>query len=160
MSYYDYTFEGEIVNHDVGYIYTVIFLPEHLIGELPLDKYPRLRIEGEVAEQPFEGAWQPVRGRWYVMLSKDLLKAAEVMLGDIVEMRFRVVDQNTVDIPAELQQVINFRDNISEVWETLTPGKQRGFAHHISSAKTLPTRQKRLHQVIRALEEGLSLRDL
>ena len=160
MGYYDHTFEGDIVHHDVGYIYTVIFLPPDLIDKLPFDKYPRLRIEGEVAGQPFEGAWQPVRGRWYIMLSKPLLKAAEVGVGDEVEVRFSVVDQDAVDVPAELERALLENARADSAWHELTAGKKRGFAYHVSSAETTPTRQKRLVQVIEALETGKTLREL
>jgi hypothetical protein len=63
---YPFSFEGEVVHHDVGtYRYTVIFLPADIAGQLPFAEHPRLRVTGEVAEIPFSGAWQPVRGRWY-----------------------------------------------------------------------------------------------
>jgi hypothetical protein len=73
VTYYSHAFEGRIEHHDVGtYRYTVVFLPRELALSLPLEEHPRLRVSGEVAEVPFSGAWQPVRGRWYLMLSKPL----------------------------------------------------------------------------------------
>ncbi|MEM7738066.1 MAG: YdeI/OmpD-associated family protein [Deinococcota bacterium] len=154
MSFYPYTFTGFIEHHNLGtYRYTVIFLPKDLHADLPLDKYPRLRVSGEIAEQPFEGAWQPVRGRWYIMLSKKLLKDAAVGVGDDVEVRFEVVDQEAVDIPLELQQALSENSQAADAWEALTVGKRRGLTHRISSAKTAKTRTRRLQEVLEILLE-------
>ena len=103
--YYPNAFEAAIVHHNVGsYRYTVVFLDDSLVPQLPLDRYPRLRVSGEVGEVPFEGAFQPVRGRWYVMLNKQLMSDGGFAIGDIVEVRFRVEDQEAVDVPAELTE--------------------------------------------------------
>ncbi len=154
MSFYPHTFTGFTDHHNFGtYRYTVIFLPEELHADLPLDKYPRLRVSGEIAEQPFEAAWQPVRGRWYIMLSKKLLKDAAVGVGDEVEVRFEVVDQEAVDVPLELQHALSENSQAATVWDALTVGKRRGLTHRISSAKTAKTRARRLQEVLEMLLE-------
>lgn len=154
MDFYDYTFEGQIVHHDVGYLYTVVFLPGEIAQQLPFQHYPRLRIEGEVAGQPFAGAWQPSRGRWYIMLSKPLLKAADVRLGDEVEVRFSVADQEAVDVPLALEIALNEDDLARQAWDDLTPGKRRGLTYRLTSAKTEPTREKRLTEILVSLRNG------
>lgn len=159
MSYYPFGFEGQIVHHNVGtYRYTVIFLPAELAAELPFDRHPRLRASGEVGEVPFSGAWQPVRGRWYLMLSKRLQKDGDYGVGDWVEVRFRVEDQDSVEMPDLLQRALDADEKLSGVWRALSAGKKRGLAYRIASAKTEPTRQKRLDAVLAALranEPGL-----
>lgn len=152
MSYYPHGFEGQIVHHNVGtYRYTVIFLPPELVAELPLDRHPRLRASGEIGEIPFSGAWQPVRGRWYLMLSKPLLKDGGYRVGDWVEVRFRVEDQDSVEMPETLQRALDADETLNTAWQSLSAGKQRGWAHRVASAKTEPTRQKRLDEVLAAL---------
>ena len=52
---YPHAFEAPIATHDVGsqsYLYTVVWIPEDVIAELPMDQYPKLRVEGEIAEHP------------------------------------------------------------------------------------------------------------
>ena len=36
---------------------------------------------------------------------------------------------------------------MQQIWNGLTPGKQRGLAHMVASAKTPPTITKRINQV-------------
>lgn len=149
---YPFSFEGPIVVHEVGrYRYTVLFLDPELVPELPFGSDRRLRVSGEVAEQPFEGALQPVRGRWYVMLSKDLMRDGGLQLGDVVEMRFRVDDPTQVEVPPALAGLLAADGALREAWEGLPPGRQRGVVHHVLSAKTAPTRDKRLDDAREAI---------
>ena len=150
MSYYPYRFEAPVVTHDVGsqrYLYTVVFLPAELAGALPLKEYPRLRISGEAAEQPFEAALTPVRGRWYILLSKKMLKAMEAGLGDVVEVCFRIADQNAVEMPSALERALAADRALARLWDRLTPGRQRGLAYRVAAAKTETTRAKRIAEV-------------
>ena len=49
MSDYPFNFQAEIVRYAFGKMeFTVVFVPAELVPKLPLDKHPRLRIEGEV----------------------------------------------------------------------------------------------------------------
>jgi hypothetical protein len=73
MFHFPYQFEAMVEPHDLGtYRYTVVFLSDELIAELPFAQHPWLRISGEINDHPMAGAWQPSRGRWYLMLSKPL----------------------------------------------------------------------------------------
>ena len=149
VDYFTYRFEGEVVYHFVGtYRYTVVFLPDDLRVELPLERYPRLRIAGEVGEMPVEGAWQPVEGRWYLMLSKAVLRGAPARVGDVIEVRFNVVDQDEVEIPADLAAALAQNETASERWQALTVGKRRGLAHLVASAKRPETRSARVATAI------------
>ena len=152
MSFFPHSFEAEIVHHFVGtYRYTAVFLPEDLIEALPLDRYPRLRVSGEIGDIPFSGAWQPVRGRWYLMLSKPLMKDGGYAIGDRVEVRFRVEDQETVDVPEILERALNADVDAMAAWQAASAGKRRGWAHRIESAKAVTTKQRRLDEVLKAL---------
>ena len=149
VSYFTHRFEAEIVYHFVGtYRYTVVFLPEDMLAALPLRKHPRLRVYAEVADIPVEGAFQPVKGRWYLMVSKDVLKGAEISVGDVVDVRFIVVDQNLVEVPEALKEALARHDDARTAWDALSPGAQRGLAHAVSAAKTEVTRRRRVDTAI------------
>lgn len=161
---YPFAFEGEIVRHGVGaarqVFYRVLFLPDALAAALPFKAHPRLRFEGEVAEQPIAAAWIPAGGgRWYAILSPDLLKAADAKVGDIVEMRFRVDDQNRVDAPQELLDAIAAdAEGAAELWSAATPGAKRALAQLVGSARTAPTRAKRVAKALDVLHGRAALR--
>ena len=158
---YPYQFEGRIVYHDVGsekYAYTVIFLPDELAADLPLKKYPRLRITGEVRDHQIEASLTPVRGRWYILLSKKLLRAIEASVDDEVEVRFEVADQDTVEIPRALQDALMQNKKVRDLWERQTPGKRRGLAYRVASAKTAATREKRVAEVFAILKGEIDMK--
>ncbi len=147
-------FEGPVEYHDFGRMgYSVVYLPESIRQQLPFDQYPRLRVDAEVNEQPIDGALQPGQGKHYLLLSKRLLKAAGLALGDIASVNFRLADQDAVTIPEELQTALAGDPDIKAIWDDLTPGKQRGLAHRVASARTAPTRFKRVAEVLATLQD-------
>ncbi len=148
MSYFEYVFETRIARHAVGtYHYTVVYLDPSLHAALPLDQHARLRIEADVSGVPVKGAWQPARGKWYLMLPKDGLKAAGLRIGSSVEVSFRVSPQDDVDISDELAALLSAKVRVRQAWERLSPGKQRGLAYMVSSAKRAETRAARVKKV-------------
>ncbi|MEM6506371.1 MAG: YdeI/OmpD-associated family protein [Planctomycetota bacterium] len=164
MDYYPHTFETAIDRFGVGKTkvlwYTVVFLPDDLRPELPFDQYPRLRVEGEIEEVPIANAFIPTGdGRYYLIVSPRVLKNAGVEVGDAVRVRFRVADQNHVEVPAALQRAIKADSKAASAWAALTPGKKRMLAQHVVSAKTGKTQAKRLAETLEALiDYGADLR--
>lgn len=158
MSYYDYAFEAPIERLAIGngaktLYYCVIILPDWCARELPFALYPKLRIIGELNDYPIRGAWNPVAdGRKYFILSSKFLKAANLAIGDMAEMRFNIDDQDYVDVPTELEARLEMDDKLQKIWEQLTSGKKRFYSHQISSAKQAKTREKRLEKLISELK--------
>ena len=165
MTYFTHAFEDEISLHGVGtyrvITYKVLFLPSQFESDLPFDRYPRLRVEGEIADVPVRGAWMPVGdGRRYFIVSPDIKSNTGLDVGDRVEMRFRIDDQNYVDVPAALRAAIDVDEEAARRWDGLTAGKKRMFAFHVASAKTSPTEQRRIGEALTAIKQGCTLRDL
>ena len=148
-----FAFEAVVTTHDVGgYNYTVVYVPDEIAGRLPLKKYPRLRIEADISGVPTDAALQPCRGKWYLMVPKRIQKAASLSVGDTASVSFVIADQDFVDVPIELLHAIEARSDVLKVWETLTPGKKRGYAHRVSSAKREETRYRRIEEIVEELE--------
>lgn len=136
-------------------------MPQHFENVLPFDKYPRVRIEGEIADVPVRGAWMPVGdGRRYFIVSPEIKKQTGYDVGDLVEMRFRIDDQDYVDVPPALAAALKADRSARDEWDKLTAGKKRMFTNHVMSAKTAPTEQKRVDEALVAVRDGLTLRDL
>ena len=156
--YFTHGFEAPIERFGVGKTrkvwYKVLFLPAALKRELPFDRYPRLRVDGEIADVPVNGAWIPAGdGRHYFIVAPHVFKSASVAMGDCVEMRFRIDDQDRVAPPDALLQAIERHAAAKTIWTSLTPGKKRALAHHVGTAKTAPTQRKRIDEAIAALTE-------
>jgi hypothetical protein len=154
MAYFDHVFDARISRHMVGTLaYTVVFLDPSIEIDAPDAPRRPIRADLEVAGIPFRAAWQSSKGRRYVMLSKKLLRDAGAKLGDRVEVAFRIVGDDDVQVPDELATAIARSKRLTKAWESLTPGRQRGLTHLVHSAKTAPTRAKRVARVIDGLTD-------
>ncbi|MDJ0921159.1 MAG: YdeI/OmpD-associated family protein [Henriciella sp.] len=153
MSFFTHQFQGVVDRHDYGkMVYHIVFVPEDTASTLPFDQHPRLRVSAEVNDFPVEGAFVPYGdGRYYLHLGKRLLKAVNIGLGDEIEVRFAIADQNAVDVPEKLQTALEENEEARLAWESLTPGKQRGFAYRVGSAKRQETQQKRVAEIFAEL---------
>jgi hypothetical protein len=163
MDAFTHQFTTPVDMYDFGkYFYTVVYLPQDIADTLPLQQYPRLRVDAEIDGHPVQGALIPDtlgspqtkhllarpsaerRRIWYLMVSKKILTRVAKSLGDEVHVQFSIADQNSVEVPGALQDMLEENPRLQEIWQKLTPGKQRGFAHTVRSAKTEKTRLKRL----------------
>ena len=126
----------------------VVFVPKKLAIRLKLAKHTRLRIEGEISGEPFEAALNPMKGRWFMMVSKRLRKRCGVEIGARVSIRFNVADQNRVDVPRELQFAIEANPEALRAWEELSPGKRRSLSHRVATAKKVETVENRVEEVL------------
>ena len=152
MEEYQYEFGCKLKIHQFGRSrYVVAYLPKWLIRKLPLDKNPRLRIDGEINGFRFANALHPSSGRWYILVPKRTQKKCHITVGSDVYIQFNIGDQDAVDVPPELTHTLNVNKRANAVWSELTPGKRRGFAYRINSAKRKETRENRIEEVVRSL---------
>lgn len=152
MAYFTHRFDATVSLHPVGsYNYTVVYLDPELHASLPLKETPRLRIEADISGVPVKGAWQPSGGRWYLMLPKTPIKKAGISIGTVVEVAFKVLPQDDVDVPPELSAALQAKPKARQAWSALSAGKQRGLAYMVASAKRAETRQARVEQVTAVL---------
>lgn len=154
--WFTHEFEGPIERHGVGrdrkVWYTVVFLPEALTSGLPFDRHPQLRVEGEIADVPVKGAFlSSGDGRYYLIVSPETLKAGSIAPGQTVAVRFRIADQDAVDVPPALEQALRGDTAATEAWEALTTGRRRALAHHVATAKGEATRARRAEAVLVAI---------
>lgn len=156
MALFTHEFEAPLSTHGVGKSrviwYHVLFMPAHLARSLPLDVHPRLRVRGEIVDIPVAGAWMPTGdGGHYFIVSPAVRKGTGARLGDMLDMRFVIDDQDRVDVPAALQDALHGRPEMRQVWERITPGKRRGLAHRVAQAKSAATIQRRIQEVMDTL---------
>lgn len=157
MALFTHEFEAPLTTHGVGKSrviwYHVLFMPAYLAKTLPLGMHPRLRVRGEIVDIPVSGAWMPTGdGGHYFIVSPKVRKGTGARLGDMLDMRFVIDDQDRVDVPAALEDALNARPEIRAIWERTTPGKRRGLAHRVAQAKTSATVLRRIQEVIDLLQ--------
>ncbi|MEM9701231.1 MAG: YdeI/OmpD-associated family protein [Planctomycetota bacterium] len=159
--FFTHQFVGTVDALDFGrMIYRVAFIPSEIADDLPLDKFPRLRVDAEVSSGPgrpivpLNAALMPAGGRRYLLLSKRTLQEAGLGPGDPVTVRLCVADQDAVDVPEDLHAALSGRSAAADAWEELSPGRRRSFVYRVDSAVREETRARRIAEVIAELLGG------
>ncbi|HBE70736.1 MAG TPA: hypothetical protein DDW52_21540 [Planctomycetaceae bacterium] len=149
MNGFPYEFETEILAIDSGSaVFGMVHFPKEVVDALPEAPKARFRVDAEVGGHVFEAAVSKAGGVWQMMFSKRLQKLCNVEPGDRVLVQFDVADSERVDVPIELQHMLDANAVAQSVWERWTAGKRRGWAYQVASAKRPETREKRAFDVI------------
>lgn len=130
--------------------YTILRLPPEAAASLAGSR----RVEGEIAEHPVNLAPTRMPGvdGPFLWAGQSLLDRIGLTPGQPVEVRLRPAPDNAVDVPDDVTAALLAAGAIDQ-WQALTPGKQRGLLYRIGTAKTAPTRAKRIADLIRTLRE-------
>jgi len=142
------TIEGNYVKHG-------IFLPREITKLLPAK---RLRVKGTINEEPFALAIQYRKnGDRFFMISKKLVKSSKLVNGVLAKVKFKLVDPDLVELPDELEAVIEQDEEAKEVWASFTNGLKRSLIHYITSAKNIDIRIKRSLELMDKAKRGILL---
>jgi hypothetical protein len=134
--------------------YTVVHLPRALESALPAGAGPSVRVYAVVEDVDFDAAFQSAHGRWSLMVSKALQKKLGKGVGDVVDVRFSLAPADAVDVPDALRVGLRGDAAAAQTFAGLTAGKQRALCHRVGSAKTPPTQQRRVAEIVDVLAGG------
>lgn len=121
------------------------------------------RVKGKIDEYSFVmKAVMPMGGGDFLLpLNAEMRKGIKKQKGASVEVKMEV-DTNEIKPPAELIECLQDEPEILAYFNSLTKGHQNYFTNWINSAKTDPTKAKRIAATINALEKhwdfGMMLR--
>jgi hypothetical protein len=144
------TFEGRVEPLVWGRsTYTILRLPSEAANALA----PTRRVEGEIAEQPVNLALSraPDVDGVFLWAGASLLARLGIQPGELVEVRLRPAPDDRVDLDPDIEAAL-LAGGVLAAWEALTPGKRRGLVYRIATAKTDPTRQKRIATLVKDLQ--------
>jgi uncharacterized protein YdeI (YjbR/CyaY-like superfamily) len=141
------------VDHD--YMQAIVIVPEEIVEQLP--STGRVRVDGTLNGAPFNLAVQRTKnGTRYLSAARPLRKAARVDFGDEVEVSMHVVDNDKLDVPEELQALLDVDEDARVTWERMTVGKRRGVAHYVNSVKNTDSRIRRAIEIMATMRQRLS----
>ena len=128
--------------------YTLLRLPDWAVEALAGAK----RVEGEINEHWVNLALSrgPVVEGVFLWAGQSLLDRLGIAPGEPLEVRLRPAPDDQVDTPDDVAAALRAAD-LSAVWEGLKAGKRRGMLYQISTAKTAPTRAKRIDAMVESL---------
>jgi hypothetical protein len=140
------TFEGAVEPVAWGRAtYTILRLPPDAAAALADAR----RVEGEIAEHPVNLAVSraPVVEGPFLWAGRSLLDRVGLAPGAPVEVRLRPAPDDAVDTPEDVADALRGA-GVLDAWEALTPGKRRGLLYKIDTARTEPTRRKRVAALV------------
>ncbi|SHJ68178.1 protein of unknown function [Hymenobacter daecheongensis DSM 21074] len=114
------------------------------------------RVLGTLNNYPIRLSLLPLStGERYLMVNKDLCRAAGVQLGQCVCLTL-APDPNPdhIDLPDELAEALAAWPEAQTGFEHHTPGSRRAIAYHIAIAKQPETRARRAVEVAERLAAG------
>lgn len=130
--------------------YTILRLPPDAAAVLTAQGAKR--VEGEVNDHPVNLgiARAPVVDVPFLWAGQSLLDRLGVEPGEWLDIRLRPAPDDRVDTPDDVSAALRGA-GLTDAWETLTPGKRRSLLYQIATAKTAPTRAKRIAALIQTL---------
>lgn len=147
-----FSFETRLEEIDNVFMKTAIYLPPNVIAKLPKG---RIRVEGTINNAPFALAVQNLKdGSRYFSIGAPLRRAAKIKLGDKVNVRFTLIDPDKLDIPEELEAVLEQDKDGKEAWDKLTTGYKRSLIHYITAVKNVDSRIKRAIDLVNRAKTG------
>lgn len=148
-----YSFETRLVTVHGSFTHTVIIVPDKIMASLPVKG--RVRTKGTINKTPFALAIQHKKdGSRYFMVSRQLRKEAKIGSGDPLNVKFWLVDSEQVDVPEELQAVLDQDEVAMKKWKSFPASWQRGLAHYVNSVKNVDSRIKRALQIMEKAKYG------
>lgn len=149
-----YKFNAIIEPLEVNTPYAGISIPQEIIEEISLKK-GITRVNGLLNNTPFNLAFHNRKdGSKYLMIAGTLRREAKVKIGYEVVVQFEVVDSNILEIPEELEAVLEQDDFAKEFWNSLSTGYRRSLVHYITTSKNIDIRIKRSLELIRRAKAG------
>jgi hypothetical protein len=144
------SFDGAVAEMTWGRAtYTILPLPDAVATAL----HPARRVEGEIAEHPVNLAITraPVWQGAFLWAGQSLLDRIGIAVGESVEVRLRPAPDDQVDLAPDVAAALV---GVLDRWEALTPGRRRSLLYPIDSAKTAPTRAKRIVALVSTLNQN------
>ena len=134
--------------------WTYIDVPSAIAEKLLPGNKKGFRVKGKLDEHDFSMiALLPMGGGDFILtLNASIRKAIKKQKGDTLKVKMQV-DTNEIKPPADLMECMKDEPNALAHFNSLTKGHQNYFTNWINSAKTEPTKAKRIAATINALEK-------
>jgi Bacteriocin-protection, YdeI or OmpD-Associated/Domain of unknown function (DUF1905) len=132
---------------------TGIQVPDKIVESFNAGKKPPVRIT--INGYSYRNTIAVMGGVYMVGVSAEHRKGAGIEGGDKIEVTIELdTDPREVEVPAELEKLLNKNPAAKKYFETLSNSKKKGIILPIKDAKTDETRNRRIEKAISLLEEG------
>jgi hypothetical protein len=134
--------------------WTYIDVPAAIAEKLQPGNKKGFRVKGKLDDYRFSMiALLPMGGGDFIMtLNAEIRKGIKKQKGATVQVKM-AVDTNEIQPPEELMECLQDEPEALEYFSSLTKGHQNYFTNWINSAKTDPTKAKRIAATLNALNK-------
>lgn len=141
-----FTFAGIAESVQLNLTTTAVFVPHHINIELPRGRY---KVIGLMNGVPFSTSLQFRKdvGRFF-SINSDLMHSARIAIGETVDVSFRLINPEKVEIPEERETVVIPNDKEKRVWKTSSLKLDKVLAAYVDSAKKIDSRMKRAIETV------------
>ena len=146
------SFEASLENWAEGMDYCAVPVPAKITEALGT-KGPVLVLARVNNSEPFQVSLFPVgSGQHYIRIKAKVRQETNTKTGDIVQVRFSVLDRADVDIPKDLMRALT-AERMTASFKSLSPGKQNFIIRKINDAVKPETREKRIQEAVLAAHQ-------
>ena len=147
------SFQATMENWAEGMDYCAVPVPAEITRALGT-KGPVLVMARVNDSEPFQVSLFPVGGgKHYIRIKAKVRKETKTKTGDLVRLRFIVLDRADVTIPDDLMDALRAA-RVTDDFKALTPGKQSFILRRIDEAARPETREKRIQEAVEAAQQG------
>jgi hypothetical protein len=132
--------------------WTYIGIPAAIAEKIKPGNKRSFRVKGKLDAYPFKGlSLLPMGdGNFILALNADIRKKIKKQKGAILKV-IMDIDTAPLKLNTDLMDCLRDEPDILSFFNSLTPGHRKYFSNWIESAKTEPTRTKRIAQALNAI---------
>lgn len=140
-------FRAKLENWAEGMDYCAVPVPDRVTKTMGTTG-PVLVMAQVNDSEPFEVSLFPVGGgQHYIRIKARVRRETKTKTGDLVSVKFTVLDRANVLIPDDLTTALR-AEGVEETFKALPPGKQNFTIRQIEEAARSATRDKRIQQAV------------
>jgi hypothetical protein len=155
------TFQAEIERFEAngektGWSY--VFIPQDVADQIKPNNRREMRVRGLIDQTPINGVClMPVKGEGFILpLKKSLRKELRKDAGAAITLNLEFDADFKIEMPDDLEVCLADEEELLERFLAMPKSHQNYFINWLNSAKTEPTRTKRLVMIVNAMFNKLN----
>jgi hypothetical protein len=142
--------------------WSYVFIPFALAQQIKPACKKSFRVKGKLDNLVIEGvATVPMgEGDFIIALKADLRKKLKKEAGALIKLQLKEDTEFKIEMPEELELCLRDEPLLLENFLKLPKSHQNWYINWLNSAKTEPTRTKRIVKIVSAMDRGLSFAEM
>jgi hypothetical protein len=133
--------------------WSYVFIPQDVAEQIKANNRREIRVKGLIDQVAVNGiCLMPVKGDGFILpLKKSLRKELRKDVGNKIELRLEFDADFKIDMPDDLEICLADEQELLEHFLSIPKSHQNYFINWLNTAKTEPTRTKRLVMIVNAM---------